>query len=212
MKRSLLLITGILLFNQACSLSTLPTSAPYPAPTRNVSEWITLEAVPSTSDPTLFGTVRIDGSAEFISQTRAALALLQDKSPDAYLKIQTYVGVIQQGQHSGMWADETPPRYEVGDKTAFYSISWYASTIAHDATHSELYHKWLAAHPGETVPDDAWGGVEIERFCNGYQLSVLVKIEAPQSEIDYMSTLDGTHCDVDNDGDCDWDDYNLRDW
>jgi hypothetical protein len=62
------------------------------------------------------------------------------------------------------------------------------------------------------VPDNAYGGVEIERFCNGYQLQVLKQIGAPQIEIDYMAGLDGTHCDVDHDGDCDWDDYQNRNW
>ena len=111
-----------------------------------------------------------------------------------------------------MWAWEVPPRYEVGDKTAFYSVTWYASTIAHDATHSELYANYQAAHPGESVPETVYSGVEIERFCNGYQLEVLKRIGAPQNEIDYMATQDGTHCDVDHDGDCDWDDYQKRDW
>jgi hypothetical protein len=166
----------------------------------------------STSDPSMYGGVKIKGNSEFVAQTGAALTLLEQKAPDAFEKVQTYVGIIEQGQHSGMWAWEQPPRYEVGDTTAFFSVSWYASTIAHDATHSELYAQYQAAHPGEPVPDDAYGGVEIERFCIGYQLEVARRIGAPQSEIDYLSTLDGTHCDVDHDGDCDWDDYQNRNW
>lgn len=107
---------------------------------------------------------------------------------------------------------ETLPRYEVGDATAFFSIIWYASTIAHDATHSELYAQYLAAHPGEPVPDNAYGGVDIERFCIGYQLEVSRRIGVPQSEIDHLSSLDGTHSDLNHDGDCDWNDYKNRDW
>ena len=147
-----------------------------------------------------------------MTQTRAALNVLEQKDPAAYKKIQTYVGIIEQGQHSGMWAWEQPPRYEVNDVTAFFSVTWYASTIAHDATHAELYAQYQAAHPGESVPEDAYGDVPIERFCIGYQLEVAKRIGAPQSEIDYLSTLDGTHCDVDHDGDCDWNDYLNRNW
>jgi hypothetical protein len=187
------------------SIPLSPTASSVVLPSTN-------ESPPSTFDPNVYGVVRIEGNPEFITQTQAALSLLEIYAPDAYQKIQTYVGLIQQGQHSGMWAWEEPPRYEVGDATAFYSVTWYASTIAHDSTHSELYHQYLAAHPGEYVPDDVWSGVEIERFCNGYQLDVLKRIGGPQSEIDYLASLDGTHCDVDNDGDCDWDDYNKRDW
>jgi hypothetical protein len=165
-----------------------------------------------TSDPSIYGGIKIKGNSEFVAQTRAALTLLEQKAPDAFRKIQTYVGIIGQGQHSGMWAWEQPPRYEVNDVTAFYSVSWYASTIAHDATHSELYAQYQATHPGKPVPEDAYGGVPIERFCIGYQLNVARRIGAPQSEIDYLSTLDGTHCDVDHDGDCDWQDYQNRNW
>jgi len=164
------------------------------------------------SPPSSQGGIEIKGDSEFIAQTSAALTLLEQKAPDTFKKIQAYVGIIEQGEHSGMWAWETPPRYEVGNATAFFSVTWYASTIAHDATHSELYAQYQAAHPGEPVPLEAYGGVDIERFCIGYQLEVSRQIGAPQSEIDYLSTLDGTHCDLDKDGDCDWDDYQNRDW
>lgn len=165
-----------------------------------------------TSGPSIYGDIKIVGNPEFVTQTRAALALLEQKDPEAFNKIQTYIGIIEQGEHSGMWAWEVPPRYEVGDATAFSSVTWYASTIAHDATHSELYAQYQIAHPGLPVPQEAFSSVEVERFCNGYQLEVLKHIDAPQSEIDYMSTLDGTHCDVDRDGDCDWEDYQNRNW
>ncbi len=171
----------------------------------------TLHPMPP-SPPSHYGGIEIRGDAKFVIQTRAALILLDQKAPAAFEKIQTYVGMIEQGEHSGMWAWETPPRYEVGDATAFFSVTWYASTIAHDATHSELYAQYQAAHPNQPVPEDAYGGVEVERFCIGYQLDVSKQIGAPQSEMDYLSTLDGTHCDLDHDGDCDWDDYQNRNW
>jgi hypothetical protein len=181
------------------TLEQLPTIPPAPVS-------------PMLTSPFNYKEIEIRGSTEFITQTIAALALLEEKDTEAFIKIQTYVGIIEQGEHSGMWAWEVPPRYEVGDATAFFSVTWYASTIAHDATHSELYAQYQAAHPGEIVPDDAYGGVEVERFCIGYQLDVAKRIGAPQSEIDYLSSLDGTHCDLDNDGDCDWEDYENRDW
>ena len=168
--------------------------------------------LPPDAAPIAYGGITITGSPEFVAQTRSALALLEQKDAGAFIKIQTYVGIIAQGEHSGMWAWESPPRYEVGNATAFSSITWYASTIAHDATHSELYAQYQAGHPGEPVPDDVFSGVEIERYCNAYQLEVLKHIGAPQNEIDYAATLDGSHCDVDHDGDCDITDYQLRDW
>ncbi len=156
--------------------------------------------------------VDITGSEAFVRQTEAALALLESNAPDAYQKILTFVGVIGQGEHSGMWAFENPPRYEVGEATAFSALTWYASTIAHDATHSQLYYEYLQAHPGEPIPQEAWADVESERFCIAYQLDVAARIGAPASETEYLAGLTGDHCDVDLDGDCDWDDYFARDW
>ena len=201
MKRVIFVFLILLLFTIACGGISTPATQ-------------TVAAIPTgTNDnPLVYGNISLKGMPEFITQTRAALALLEEKDPEAFTKIQTYVGIIEQGQHSGMWAWEIPPRYEVGNATAFYSVTWYASTIAHDATHSELYTRYQNKHPGEPVPAEVYSGVEIERFCNGYQLEVLKHIGAPQNEIDYMSTLDGTHCDVDKDGDCDWEDYENRDW
>lgn len=162
--------------------------------------------------PVIYEGIRIVGNADFIDQTRRALSLLETKAPDAYQKVLSYVAIIEQGDRSGMWAAEELPRYEVGDETAFFSVTWYASTIAHDATHSELYHRYLAEHPGQSVPADVWTGIEVERFCNAYQLDVAKRIGGPANEVDYLAGLTGTHCDVDGDGDCDWDDYVLRDW
>lgn len=167
---------------------------------------------PVVADPTIYDRITIVGSSKFVTQTRAALALLEQNDTEAFTRIQTYIGIIEQGEHSGIWAWESPPRYEVGDATAFFSVTWYASTIAHDATHSELYAQYQIAHAGEPVPEEIFGGVEIELFCNAYQLEVLKHIGAPQNEIDYMRTLDGTHCDLDHDGDCDLTDYQHRNW
>ena len=193
-------VAAFFLFILACNATT-PTAV-VPTTTSSTSTPATPTVTSTPIDLSIYKNIKVIGSQEFLLQTHAALALLEEKDPPAFNKIQTYVGIIEQGEHSGMWAWETPPRYEVGD----------ASTIAHDATHSELYHRYLESHPGEVVPENAYGGVDNERFCNGYQLEVLKRIGAPQSEIEYMATQDGTHCDVDGDGDCDWDDYLNRNW
>jgi hypothetical protein len=166
-------------------------------------------ASPIPDEPT---PIAILGDTAFVEQTLLALALLEERAPDAYEKVLRYIGVIAQDERSGMWASEDPPRYAVSDETASYSLTWYASTIAHDATHSELYHEYLAANPGGDVPDDVWTGFESERFCIAYQLDVLTRIGGSTEELDYLSSLTGTHCDIDGDQDCDWDDYEGRDW
>ena len=155
--------------------------------------------------------VQVIGSNDFVVQTEEALELLKNDAPDAFEKINKYVGIIEQGEHSGMWAYENPPRYEVNNSTAFASVTWYAGTIAHDATHSELYHEYQAVH-GVAPPYEIWASQDAELFCIQYQLATALKIGAPEHEIEYLRNLDGNHCDIDNDGDCDWDDYFGRDW
>lgn len=167
--------------------------------------------LPLPDENPIYGSIKIIGNKEFVEQTVKALQLLELKAPDAFQKVQLYIGIIEQFEKSGMWAWEVPPRFTVGDSTAFYSVTWYASAIAHDATHSELYHQYYEKYGGE-VPDDVWTGVDVERFCIGYQTEVMKQIDGPQVEIDYLDSLDGTHCDLDNDGDCDAVDYENRDW
>jgi len=48
--------------------------------------------------------------------------------------------------------------------------------------------------------------------CNAYQLDVLMRIGGPAGEVDYPAGLSGTHWDIDGDLDCDWHDYEGRDW
>ncbi len=90
-------------------------------------------------------------------------------------------------------------------------MTWYASTIVHDASHSELCQEHLAEH-GSPVPDDVYIGLDAERYCLIIQLEAAGLIGAPQSDIDYIASLTGDYADVDGDGDFDLDDYLARDW
>jgi hypothetical protein len=155
--------------------------------------------------------VEISGSVEFTNQVSQALTLLKDKAPGAYGIVTNYVGKIEQYGRSGMSAYKDPPTYEMADRTTFYSVSWCASTIAHDSFHSKLYHEYKREHSGP-VPDNVWTSVDAERKCLKHQLAVLTKIGAPKHEIDHCSKQDGTHHDVNKDGKYDREDYELRDW
>jgi hypothetical protein len=222
--QKILVVVGmvfILLVVGACSFTNILTNTPTPEPptifpsATNTTIVITpaldpTESVLENSGP-FYGSIKIIGTEQFIDQTKQALALLETKAPEAYRKVETYIGLIEQYEKSGMWAWEDPPRFAVGDATAFYSVTWYAASIAHDATHSELYHQYLKKYGG-VVPDEVWTGEDVERFCIGYQIEVMKQIDGPQDEIDYLAGLDGTHCDLDGDGDCDAVDYENRDW
>jgi hypothetical protein len=150
----------------------------------------------------------IIGSAQFSNQVHQALALLASKDGEAYAIVTNYVGRIQEGEHSGMWAYKTPPTFELNDTTAFYSITWCAATIAHDSFHSKLYHDYQQTHEGD-VPAFIWVGTDAEKQCMTHQLAVMEQIGASKREIDYAKTMADGHYAKDSES---WGSYSNRNW
>jgi hypothetical protein len=136
--------------------------------------------------------IRVSGDEKFNEQVQGALNLLHDKSPSAFSLTERYVKRIEQSARSGMRADADPPTFDLAPKTAFYSVSWCAGSIAHDTFHSKLYHEYVQTH-GKPVPFDAWCGQAREMECIKFQIGVLKEIGAPEYEITYTSQLDGSH-------------------
>jgi hypothetical protein len=176
-----------------------------PSPSPTISNAI----AENNSAPVVYN-IEIKGSPKFEDQIKKALALIQQKSPEAYDVIQHYVGRIEQGNHSGMHATRTPPTYEMGDKTTFYSLTWCAGTIVHDSFHSKLYHDYLRTN--SVVPYDIWTGQQAELKCNAWQLKAMAKIGSPKNEIDHVERDDGTHYDLNKNGKYDAEDDKLRNW
>lgn len=162
-------------------------------------------------DPAFTHSIKIEGSGKYIKQVKSCLDLLASKSKEEYDLIEDYVGVISQSSKSGMRAWENPPRYQMGNQTAFYSQTWCAGTIAHDAYHSLLYKKYLPID-GTRTPYEKWAGFSSERQAIEFQIKVMQKIGASPHEIDYLKQLDGTHGDVNGDGKITKDDYKQRNW
>jgi len=158
--------------------------------------------VASAREPEIVGTLR------FSNQVHQALALLRRRDTNAYSVVTNFVGRIQEGQRSGMWAYKTPPTYEMSDSTAFYSVTWCAATIAHDSFHSKLYHDYLKRHAG-AVPNNIWTGIAAEQQCMTHQLLVMEHIGANKGEIDYAKKQADGHYAKDNEG---WQDYQKRNW
>ena len=155
--------------------------------------------------------IQIVGSPRYLKQVREALDLLKAKAPEELALVAEFVSVIEEGDRSGMWADRDPPTYVMSETTAFYSITWCAGTIVHDSYHSAMYHRYLREH-GTPVPRKVWTGQLAEQTCNARQMKALKKIGAPKHEIEHLSSMDGTHYDLDGDGVETWNDYRLRDW
>jgi hypothetical protein len=152
--------------------------------------------------------VEIVGDERYLEQVDKALALLKNKAPEAYAIVAKNVKRIQQCERSGMAAYETPPTFEMSDKTAFASVTWCAAAIAHDSYHSKLYHDYLDAHPGG-VPDDIWTGRPAERQCMKHQIAVMKQIGADRSEIDHAILMSDGHYVKEHET---WSDYQNRDY
>lgn len=157
--------------------TTTPAPAPTPKPT--------LPAEPVFTTP-----IQINGNADCKKTTLDALKLLSQKAPAHYSTIIKYMSIIEcAAQGSGMFAYENPPRYLVGDATRNAGAVWYAGTIAHDAGHSKLYHDYLIAHFGQSVPSDVWTGKSAEITCLTAQYDALSKIGGTQAQLDYINSL-----------------------
>lgn len=155
--------------------------------------------------------IEIEGSLKYRKQVEDCLNLLSKKVKIEYKLIKDNIGIISQNGKSGMRAWENPPRYQMSDRTAFYSLTWCAGTIAHDAYHSFLYKKYSPVGGGKP-PYEKWAGISSEKKSIEFQLSVMRKIGASDHEINYLKSLDGTHGDVNGDGKLDNEDYRLRNW
>ncbi len=149
-----------------------------------------------------FDGLRLVGNARFRNAVSNALVLLRTRAPDAYEIVTNNVGVIAESDHSGMMAYAQPPVFHLNDRTAFYSVTWCAASIAHDSLHSKQFHDYMRNHDGR-VPDLVWTGERAEKECGAYQLKVLKAIKAPAYEIEYCASVTNRYWEVD---------YRKRDW
>lgn len=132
--------------------------------------------------------VIVEGDDEFQKKTYEALALIKEKAPDQYDVVKKYISIIRMAEKSGMRAYDDPPVYEVGSATSSASLSWYASTICHDAYHSKLYHDYFKKFRVKP-PNSAWTGRGAENKCLAFQKKCLEKFSAPTDEIKHLQKM-----------------------
>lgn len=146
--------------------------------------------------------ITIMGDEEFTERTRNALSLIEKDAPAFYKLVTTYIGIIQSAEKSGMRAYANPPTFEVGLRTSRASVSWYASSIVHDAYHSKLYNDYRKKNNGP-VPSEIWTGRKAEDACLSVQEDFLKTIHAPEHQIRHVQN--GKHVDY-------FSNYKNRDW
>ena len=138
--------------------------------------------------------IKIVGCPKFTTQVKEALSLIQKKAEIHFDMISSYIGRIREWEDfEGMAAYDSPPTFLLKYESALQSVSWCASVIAHDAMHSKLYHDYRKKNPEKAVPDSVWTGRAIELKCIELQIEVARQIGAPEHELDYLKSLDGSH-------------------
>ena len=191
---------------QSITISPSPNHLFIPSPIPKTSDVLTpkpkvLPAPPITKFSRDSSTINIKGDENCIVKTQEALNLLQNKAQIYYNTVIKYVGIIEcASQGSGMYAWESPPRYQVGKATYEGGAIWYAGTIAHDSCHSKQYHDYLLNNDSASVPSETWTGKEAERQCLDVQYDALAKIGADQNTLDYVkNTINSGYWDVNYD-------------
>ena len=150
--------------------------------------------------------ITIVGSAAFVDHVRQALTLLRNKSPSGYPVVKKYIGRINEGTTSGMYAYYNPPTFQMSAKEALlnesnkdYALQWCASAIVHDAYHSKKYHDYREAHGYSHHPYPpiyVWTGEAVERECIAFQKKVCGEIGAYQTICEYLEKSDGRYCEA----------------
>lgn len=138
---------------------------------------------------------------DFSNKIKQALDLLKSKASTAYAIVTTYMIKIRAGEKSGMIVQSKT--YDIAKPTFDASLTWLASTIAHDSLHSKQY-----------ADKEPYTGADSEAKCNQHQLDVLRQIGAPSSECAYLLGVikKGDHSDLDGDGKYTERDYQQRNW
>lgn len=140
-------------------------------------------------------TIIVKGDSDCKKKTEEALSLLEKKAFEDYTTVRKYIGIIDCVEKgSGMFAYETPPRYQVGKKTYYYSDAlWYAGTIVHDACHSKLYNDYRTQHPFTSVPPNVWMGKNAEEKCLDIQYEASKKIGADEETLSTIKNAINTN-------------------
>ena len=145
------------------------------------------------------------GSKDFEHEVNGSLDLLRQKDPSSLRIICRYIGRIEQSATVGMDSRETPLTFHLSPGSAYYSTTWCAGCIVHDACHSAISHLLKREHrkTSDQMTDE-------ELICNARQARAMRRIGASESEVQWIEHADGKHWDMDGDGKFTWNDVRLR--
>jgi|TARA_Y100000310_G_scaffold339182_1_gene431094 hypothetical protein len=153
---------------------------------------------PVVEEPTSRGLlydVEIVGNRSFNSYINWAAELLEQKAPgDLRFFLGQGIARIEQVQaNSGIYYGASPA-IRLTDTTTFYSLTWLAGVLVHEACHLAQYRQVEAdrGNPFSRKVRD-FNSAITELACIQHQLAVARAIGAPQKEIRQLLSADGSH-------------------
>lgn len=149
------------------------------------------QSTSSSTAETDTSTIKVIGNQNCQVDTKKALDLIKEKAPEEYIFVNKYIGVIEcKNQGSGMYATETPPRFQVGDATRQTGTLWYASAIIHDSCHSKQYQD----RKNDKTPRNQQDlKRQSEEECLTFQAQAIKKMGGSQELVDYVKNQINTN-------------------
>lgn len=130
--------------------------------------------------------IEIIGDQYCKDRVNEALDFMKERSPKFYTKVITYVGVIEctNKNMSYQFAEEIP-RVTLADIKFFRTVTQLASTLIHEAHHSELHIQYRVKNKSNDIHADIYSGKQAEEQCVNEEIKFLKEVNAPADEIYY---------------------------
>lgn len=151
--------------------------------------------------------IKIIGDDFFILWIEKALNILMKQAPMKLQEIRKDIVIIKQGERTMMWVKLDPPVMTITADSATHSSTFTAGIIVHEACHMRLYKEGKSSDPSD------YKAIQNEEMvCIAREEIVMKGIGASPQELDMLRKQDGSHFDVDGDGDYDLNDFEKMNW
>jgi hypothetical protein len=142
--------------------------------------------------------IEIIGEPEFANYIVKVLKFMNKKIPSRLKTIQKYINRIEQSSKTCQAHLNELSICYMSAKTAYYSTTWCAGSLVHEAHHAKLHLEYLKNNKTKIqrllkVPRKISAMQKEELECIKQKLIACKKMNAPKKEIDCLKKADGLH-------------------
>ena len=120
---------------------------------------------------------------------------MQEHSPAGleYFAEQGITRIEQVNQNSGLYYED-PPTIRLTNSTTFFSLTWLAGVLVHEACHMRQYRQMLKERDNPySLSRRNFNTAITEAECIAQQLEIARAVGAPQKEIRQITSEGGSH-------------------